>query len=146
MVAGVAAEAGGDFKAAQNDYARALEIYPSFVAGARQLAILDGKHFPEDAKGYAWAEKARNAYPDDFDVARSLGILSFFQAKYSRSTELLEETVAKSHDDGELYYYLGMDYYQLKRNREGKQALGRALALKISDTMAVEAKRVLNRN
>jgi Flp pilus assembly protein TadD len=90
------------------------------------------------------AEKARNAYPDDPELAKSLGILSYYQAKYNRSAELLQETIGRNRDDGELYYYLGMDYSQLKQNKESKQALGRALALKIPDKLAAEAKRTLD--
>lgn len=146
MVAGVAAESAGDYKTAQSDYSSALQVFPSFTAAARQLAILDARHFSDDPKGYPCAEKARSAYPDDPEVARSLGVLSYYQSKYPRSAELLEEVANKSPNDGQIYYYLGMDYYQLKRTREGKQALGRALALKIPDQMAQEAKRVLASN
>jgi tetratricopeptide (TPR) repeat protein len=143
MVSGAAEEHAGNFKAAQDAYAKALAVFPLFAPAARQLAILDARHFGNDAQGYALAEKARTAYPDDLEVAKSLGILSYYQAKYPRSAELLGESLAKSKDDGELYYYLGMDYYQLKRGKESKQAMERALALRIPDNLATDAKRIL---
>ena len=143
MVSAAAEERAGNFKAARETYGQALEVFPLFAPAERQLAILDAKHFNDDAKGYALAEKARTAYPDDPEVAKSLGILSYCQAKYPRSAELLLECAAKSKDDGELYYYLGMDYYQLKRTRDSKQALERALKLKIPDKLDTEAKRIL---
>ncbi len=143
MVSGAAEERAGNFKAAQGFYGQALAVFPMFAPAARQLAILDASHFSDDAKGYAQAEQARTAYPDDPEVARSLGILSYYQAKYPRSAELLDESIAKSKDDGELYYYLGMDYYQLKKSQQSKQALGKALALKLPDKLAAEAKRTL---
>ena len=143
MVSGAAEEGAGNFKAAQETYDQALAALPLFAPAARQLAILDARHFSDDAKGYSRAEQARTAYPDDPEVAASLGILSYYQAKYPRSAELLKESIAISKDNGELYYYLGMDYYQLKRSKESKQALERALTLKISDKLAAEAKRIL---
>jgi tetratricopeptide (TPR) repeat protein len=143
MVSGAAEESAGNFKAAQEAYDQALAVFPLFAPAARQLAILDAKHFSDDANGCTVAEKARTAYPDDPEVAKSLGILSYYQEKYPRSAELLQECIAKSKDDGELYYYLGMDYSQLKRSKESRQALEQALTLKIPDKLAAEAKRTL---
>jgi tetratricopeptide (TPR) repeat protein len=143
MVSGVAQERAGNFTAAQDAYNKALEVFPLFVPAARQLAILDARHFPDDAQGYALAEKARTAYPDDLEVARSLGILSYYQAQYRRSSELLRESIGKGMEDGEVYYCLGMDDYQLKQNKDSKQALQRALTLKLPDKLAAEAKRIL---
>ena len=143
MVSGAADEQSGNFKAAQDAYSQALAALPLFTPAARQLAILDASHFPADAKGYAAGEKARTGYPDDPAVAKSLGILSYGQGKYARSAEVLQQSLAGGQADGEQYYYLGMDYYQLKQNQESKQDLTRALSQKISDPMAAEAKRVL---
>jgi tetratricopeptide (TPR) repeat protein len=143
MVSGVAEERAGNFKAAQDAYDKALGVFPKFVPAARLLAILDSKHFTDDSHGCEWAEKARNAYPDDPEVTKSLAILSYYQTKYPRSAEILQSTIAGSRDDGELYYYLGMDYFQLKQRKESKQALAKALALKIPDKLAAEAKRTL---
>jgi tetratricopeptide (TPR) repeat protein len=143
MVMAAAQEAAGNFAAAKDACAKALAIFPTFAPAARQLAMLDARHFPDDAAGYATAEKARTAYPDDAEVAEALGILSYHQSKYSRSAELLQEGMAKSGEDGVLDFYLGMDYYQLKRNADSRNALGRALGFKIPDPMAAEAKKTL---
>ena len=143
MVSGAAQETAADFKTAQQTYAKALAAMPTFVPAARQLAILDAGHFPDDPQGYTCAEKARSAYPEDAAVARSLGILSYYQAKYPRSEEVLQETVDKNRKDGEAYYYLGMDLFQSKRTRESKQALEKALALKIPEQLASTAKQTL---
>jgi Flp pilus assembly protein TadD len=143
MVSGAAQESGGDLKGARESYGQALEVFPQFAPAARQLAILDAEHFTDDDHGYALAEQARTAYPDDPAVAKSLGILSFYKGNYARSAELLGETLSQSKKDGELYCYLGLDEYRLKRSKESKQALERALALGITDKLAAEAKRIL---
>ncbi|MGP8201755.1 MAG: tetratricopeptide repeat protein [Limisphaerales bacterium] len=143
MISGAARESAGDFKAARETYGQTLAVFPKFAPAARQLAILDAEHFTDDAQGFALAEQARTAYPEDPAVAKSLGILSFYKANYTRSAELLRETLAKTKKDGELYCYLGLDEYRLKRTKESKQALERALALGIPDKLAAEAKRIL---
>jgi tetratricopeptide (TPR) repeat protein len=143
MVAGLDAERTGDFKGAQDDYTQALAALPMFTVAERQLAILDARHFCDDAQGCAAAEKARAAYPNDTEVARSLGILSYYQQKYPRSAELLQETASSNPSDGELYYYLGMDHFQLKENKESKASLEKALSLKIPDNLASQAKTTL---
>lgn len=143
MIDGVTQERAGDFKAAQDDYDRALKALPQFSPATRLLAILDSKYFDTDPGAYAAAEKARNAYPEDPEVTKALGILSYRQTQFNRSAELLQEDIGKGKDDGELYYYLGMDYYQLKRMKESKQALGRALSLKLPENLAADARRTL---
>jgi hypothetical protein len=55
----------------------------------------------------------------------------------------LRDSSRKFDNDGELSYYLGMDYYQLKERNESKKSLQRALALNVPSSMAGEAKRVL---
>jgi tetratricopeptide (TPR) repeat protein len=143
MVIATAAEGGGNFKVAQETYGKALAIFPRFSPAARQLALLDARHFVDDPAGYPLAEKARAAYPDDPEVAGSLGILSYYQSRYPKSVGLLQEGMAKNADDGQLYYYLGMDYYQLQRRKESKEALERSLTLMIPDKLAANAKRIL---
>jgi tetratricopeptide (TPR) repeat protein len=143
MVSASAAADSGNFKAAQDDYSQILSLLPMFAPAERQLAILDAGHFTDDPNGYAVAEKARTAYPDDLAVGKSLGILSYYQQNYSRSEEILQESITDGKPDGELYYYLGMDSYQLKQGKESKQDLQQALAMRIPDNLAAEAKRTL---
>lgn len=87
--------------------------------------------------------RKRKIYHDDPDTARSLGVMSYYQNKYSRSAELLSESVAANSQDGEVYYYLGMDYLQMKQSALSKQNLQKALALNIPEKLAAEAKKAL---
>lgn len=143
MIAGLAAENARNFNAAHDAYSKALSALPMFTPAARQLAILDASYFTDDAQAYKAAEQARTAYPDDPAVARSLGILSYFQSNYGRSAELLQEGIDSGHPDGDMYYYLGMDDYRLKQTQDSKKALQRALAMNLPEKQATEAKRVL---
>jgi Flp pilus assembly protein TadD len=143
MVAGVADEWAGDYKGAQDAYNQALAALPMFAPAERQLVILDARHFQNDAAGYTLAEKARAAYPDDPEVAKSLGILSYYQGNFSRSAEVLQECIEEGQNSAEVYYYLGMAYYGLKENGQSKPALEKALALNVSGRLADEARRTL---
>jgi uncharacterized protein HemY len=112
----------------------------------RQMALLysHSERGHDLDKAYDLAEKARAALPDDVELAKTLGLLAYRRADYNRSVLLLRETGEKSGSDGEVFYYLGMDYYKLKQRTQCKQALQRALDLRVPDTLAAQARRVLN--
>jgi uncharacterized protein HemY len=109
----------------------------------RRLAVLYGQSSPDDPKTYELATKARATYPDDPEVAKTLGILNYRRGTYPQAAELLKEAAAKRKDDPELLYYLGQAYRQLKQRNECKGALARALSFNLSPSLAEEAKRAL---
>jgi tetratricopeptide (TPR) repeat protein len=143
MLCGLLAEQQGDYKQASQTYEQILSDYPKFTPAMRQLALIYTSHSGDVSKAYDLAEKARAAYPDDLLVTKTLGILAYRKADYERSTQLLREVARKNDTDGELLYYLGMDYYQLKQPTKSKQSLQRALALNVPDPMAAEAHKTL---
>jgi tetratricopeptide (TPR) repeat protein len=142
-LSGVLSERQGDLAQAAKTYEQILAEYPKFSPAMRQLAFIYAKQTGNDAKAYELAEKAKSAFPDDLDLARTLGILAYRKAEYRESVRLLRDSSRKFDNDGELSYYLGMDYYQLKQRKESKESLQRALALNVPSPMDGEAKRVL---
>jgi predicted Zn-dependent protease len=143
MVAAVQADQQGKADDAQKLYERVLAKYPAFVPASRNLTILYAEHPADDQKAYDMGTKARQTYPDDVPLERALGILAYRRGDYSRAAQLLQDSSQTMNNDGELYYYLGMAQYQLKRNPASKTTLQRAVSLKISDKQATEAKKVL---
>ena len=109
----------------------------------RRLALLYSQSSPDDPKTYELATKARETYPDDPEVAKTLGILNYRRGTYPQAAELLKEAAAKRKDDPELLYYLGQAYRQLKQRDECKGTLARALSFNLSPSLADEAKRAL---
>ena len=109
----------------------------------RRLALLYSQRSPDDPKTYELATKARETYPDDPEVAKTLGILNYRRGNYPQAAELLKEAAAKRKDDPELLYYLGQAYRQLKQRDECKGTLARALSFNLSPALADEAKRAL---
>jgi len=62
-----------------------------FCACHRALALLYGQRPADAAKAFDFATKARQAYPDDPDVAKTLGILSFRRELYREPPNSLKQ-------------------------------------------------------
>jgi uncharacterized protein HemY len=87
--------------------------------------------------------KARQAYPDDPEIAKALGIINYRREAYPQAMELLKEAAAKRKDDPQILYYLGELYLQLKQYPECKGALERALSLNPPPGLGDDARRAL---
>jgi tetratricopeptide (TPR) repeat protein len=146
MVMALLAERRGALDEAERTCEKVLSIYPLFAPAMREMAILysHGEHDRDLEKAYDLAERARAIMPDDLELAKTLGLLAYRRADYNRSMLLLREITEKSGKDGEVFYYLGLDYYKLKQPSQCKQALQRALDLHIPETLAAQARSMLN--
>jgi tetratricopeptide (TPR) repeat protein len=130
----------GDVDQAIKTYEKVIANNPLYSPALRQLALLYGQRSTDGAKAYELLAKAREAYPDDPEIAKTLGILSYRRGNYPQSEELLKQAAAKGNDDPELLYYLGEVFHQLKRYTECKDTLQRALSLNVLPALADEAK------
>ena len=124
-------------------YQKVVDAYPQAAAATRQLALLYGQRSADDLKASKLVIDALQVYPDDPELTKTLGILSFRRGNYGLSTELLENASAKLNDDPDLVYYLGMAYGRLGQYDRFKGALQRALNLNLSGKLADEARRAL---
>jgi tetratricopeptide (TPR) repeat protein len=143
MASATIAQRKPDLAAAGQIYEGVLKHYPDFAPAQRQLAILYIKDPNNDAKAYPFAVKAHDAFPNDPDIAKVLGMIVYRQGDYVRAVNLLQASARQKSGDAETMYYLGMAQYQLKNHAESKTALLRAVDLNLSGTLAAEAKRVL---
>jgi tetratricopeptide (TPR) repeat protein len=124
-------------------YEKLLADDPYYAPATHQLALLYGQLSTDSQKAYELIEKARQAYPNDPLIAKTLGILNYRRGYYPQSLQLLTEAAAKRKDDAELLYYLGEDYNQLKQWNECKDTLQRALAMNLPPGLESDAKRAL---
>jgi tetratricopeptide (TPR) repeat protein len=124
-------------------YEKVVADNPSYAPAMRQLALLYGQLSTDSPKAYELVTKARQAFPDDPVIAKTLGILNYRRGFYPQSVELLKEAAAKRKDDPEVLYYLGEVYRQLKQYTECKGELERALTLNLSPGLADDARRAL---
>jgi len=144
MVAAEATAQQGDSNAAAQAYEQILARDPLFLPATRQLALIYLQRTDSDQKAYDLATRAREAYPEDPDVATTLGILDYRRADYSGSAQLLQESLRERPNDAVTAYYLGMCQYNLKQIDEAKANLQHALDLNLPDRDADEARRVLD--
>jgi Tfp pilus assembly protein PilF len=143
MVTAAVAEQKPDVAAAKQTYERILTRYPGFSPAQKRLAILYSSNPADNQKALESATKARQAFPDDTELAKAFGIIEYRQGDYARAASLLQESAGKRASDSELMYYLGMAQLQLNKPAEGKQTLQRALELGLKDELAAEARKNL---
>jgi tetratricopeptide (TPR) repeat protein len=135
-------EQQGDAKSAKIRYEKALTRYPDFAPAKRQLAIYHSKSNEDVARGAELATKAREAFPNDPEVAKALGILVGRQGNHGRAVSLLQESARTLTKDGEVMFHLGMAQKELKQPDSAK-SLQRALELGLPDNLTTEARRAL---
>jgi tetratricopeptide (TPR) repeat protein len=111
-------------------YQKAIDANPLFAPALRDLALVYSAR--GDSKAFDMTAKARQANPDDAELAKTFGILNFKRGLYPQSAELLNQAAGSRRDDADIQLYLGKSYQQLKRWDECKSALERALALNLA--------------
>src|SRR5262249_4566287 len=100
-------EREGTTDQAVKTYEKIAGDYPLFAPAIKRLAILYSGRPADVSKAFEFATKARQAYPSDPEVTKTLGILTFHRELYPRSVELLREAAATQKGDAEIVYYLG---------------------------------------
>ena len=132
-------ERDGTVDQAVNTFEKVVDDYPQFAAATRQLALLYGQRSANVRKAYDLLTNAHQAYPDDPELTKMLGILSYRRGSYPQSVDLLQKAAAGLENDSDLLYYLGMAHYRLRQYAETKLALQQALRLNLSGKLAGEA-------
>lgn len=112
-------------------YQKAIDANPVFAPALRDLALFYSARATDDAKAFDMTAKARQAYPNDAELAKAFGILNFKRGLFPQSVELLNQAEGSRRDDADIQFYLGKSYQQLKRWDECKSTLERALALNL---------------
>jgi tetratricopeptide (TPR) repeat protein len=136
-------ELQGQADAAKAAYEKVLARYPSFAPAYKHLAALQTERFSDYKAAYHYASKAREAYPDDPEVAKLLGIALYRRGDYQRSAQFLKESARKRPGDADLLFYLAMTQRKLKETPDSQETLRQALALNATSKLADEAKRVV---
>src|SRR5262249_2487843 len=124
-------------------YNQILSQFPMFMPATRNLGLVYYDRLPDDQKSYDLLTKAREAFPQDPEVSKDLGVLTYRKGDYSRAVRLLTESNQTLKEDAELLYYLGKAQYQLKLKSESKASLQKALDFNLAPKHAEDAKRVL---
>ena len=143
MAAAAVYQQQGNVNAAKLACENTLARFPLFAPAYKILATLYAERLGDYQQAYQPALRAREAFPNDPEVARTLGIAVYRRGDYKRAVQLLAESAGKRASDAELFFYLGMAHYQLKEKNESKQALRQAIALNAGAQFVEEANKVL---
>jgi Flp pilus assembly protein TadD len=120
-------------------YQKVIDTNPVFAPAFRDLALAYLARGVDDSKAFDITAKARQAYPDDAEIAKTFGILNFKRGLFPQSAELLNQAAASRRNDAEIHLYLGKSYQQLKRWDECKSSLERALSLNLPAAARTDA-------
>jgi tetratricopeptide (TPR) repeat protein len=124
-------------------YSEVLHRFPDFAPAQKNLAALYLNDPTALDKAYEFAVKASQTLPDDAELARTLGEISYQRKEYARALQLLQKSARISPLDAKGLYYLGMSHFEAKQKPQAREALQRALAAGLQEPLASEAKRLL---
>src|SRR5678816_2816029 len=127
----------------RDQYQAVLKRFPDFGPAHKGLAILLSQSAPNSDVAFQHAIRAREAFSNDPQVARALGLIAFHRKDYARAAQLLQECTPVHGQDAEALYYLGMAHFHLKENTASRLALERAVALDGKAAFVSDAKRTL---
>ena len=143
FVKGLVDTQNNDSLAAERAYEDLLAYHPGCAIASKNLAILYAQNLADPQKAYPVAIRAREAFPDDPQVARALAMVLFQQGEYSRAADLFDTISNSANADARLFYCLGICEYHLKNYIETKTSLEHALTLNLSGQDAVDARQTL---
>ena len=140
MVLARAVEQAGQKAEARQAYERILTIYSAFTPAMKRIAIVLAELGTDDAKAVQIGGKAREADPQDAELAKALGKVSLRRGDARYAAQLLEESARSRATDGDVWYSLGLARLQLGQKEPGKAALEKALELEPQGAFAADAK------
>lgn len=98
-------ERANDRTAARANFEKLIAAHPQFRPAYRALALNIGDEPADLDRAKSIAAKASEFFPDDEDLIRLNGILSYRKGAYVEATRLLQPLAAKSSEPELLYYY-----------------------------------------
>jgi tetratricopeptide (TPR) repeat protein len=133
----------GQTKPATEIYTDILRRWPDFAPAQKGLATLYAQDPSATATAYDLAAKARQALPDDAELAELLGQLSYEKKEYQRAIQLLQEGAKTKSLNANSLFYLGMSELQVRQKTEAQGVLNQALLAGLQEPLASEARRAL---
>ncbi len=124
-------------------YDKVLKRFPDFGPALKGLASVLAIQPGQQDRAFEVATKARKSLPEDGDVLRTLGQLSYAKKDYRRAAQLLQQAGERSPLTAQELFTLGMSKFLNGQKAEGRKALTRALAAGLPEPAASEAKRSL---
>jgi Flp pilus assembly protein TadD len=119
-------EGQGKIEEAKDLYDRALEVDPNFDGAANNLAYILAEQGVDLQRALGHAQTARRKYPDNLDIADTLGWVYYKLGNHVLARDQLQFAVSKQPDNPIFQYHLGMVYTANKQIREAESAFRKA--------------------
>ncbi len=143
MVLALADERQGQTDRARQAYERLLQRAPDFAPALRQLVLLRVRAGENDPTLMQMATRAREAFPQDAELAAAAGELALRRGDAARAAQLLTEAVRQQTNRAEWWFQLGLAHQQQKQVAQARAALQRAIELPLPAEQAARARAVL---
>jgi len=130
----------GDAKGAADIYKGILSRYPDFALAQKNLAALYVEDPTHISEAYNLAIRARNALPNDPELAETLGEISYKKQDFSYAIQCFLESARNKPLRPTDLYYLGMAQFRIGQDSEGAKTLKKALSAGLQEPMLQDAK------
>jgi tetratricopeptide (TPR) repeat protein len=143
IMLGLLAFSEGDYATAAKWWERALEISPRSAAAANNLAWLYSEHDGNLDVALQLAQTARSAFPDQSDIADTLGWVYYKKKSTTQAIAVLQPIAEKDTKNAAYSYHLGMAYAQAGDDAKARRALEQALRVSKDFDGAATARKTL---
>jgi tetratricopeptide (TPR) repeat protein len=133
-----------DPRTATDIYSDVLRRYPEFAPAQKRLAALYLEDPNRMDEAYSLAVKARNALPDDPELAKILGEISYKRKEFGYAIQLFQESARQKPLRGTDLYYLGMSQLQASQDSESRKTLEQALSAGLQEPLLRQAKAAIS--
>ena len=116
-----------EFNKARDAYEKVIAASPTHVLVLNNLAYIYAEKLNDLKRASELAQKARSLAPTNPAVLDTLGWITYKQGGYQQATELLSQSAAKSPDNLEIQFHLGMADYMMGRTDAARAALEKAV-------------------
>lgn len=110
-------------------YEQLLAIRPNSGIALNNAAVLYSEKFNQLDKAFAAAQRARELFPHEPNLADTLGWILVKKRQYPRALGLLQESADKMPASADIQYHLGVVQYLLGNEESARQSLEAALRI-----------------
>lgn len=143
-IIGMLYEVEGNHDEARKRYERVVQIDPAAAVASNNLAYLYAERGGNLDIALQLAQAARQKLPESPEVADTLGWVYVKKDMPALAIPRLEEAVKASPSTALLHYHLGVALTKSGQRIKGRETLERALAMRLPDAEAAEARRLMS--
>src|SRR3989440_8700248 len=117
-----------EFKKPRDAYEKVIAASTTHVLALNNLAYIYAEKLNDLKRGSELVQKARSIAPTNPSVLDTLGWITYKQGDYKQAADLLGESIARSHDNEEIQFHIGIAEYMMGQPDAARAALEKAVA------------------